>query len=138
MGSRKYSRFIKPYGKYEGPRPATVQHFVGFDDLDWLNFEIIVDCLYESEFLVFEYYDRVRLVAPFALGVSRYGNGLLRAFQIDGLSRKGPGFGWRVFQVRNMSMVEGYGEYFFIEDFDFDDYFPWIYAVYLEVQDRGK
>lgn len=54
----------------------------------------------------------------------------MRAYQLDGVSKSGKHAGWRVFQVREMSMVDGYGEYFEREDFGFKEFYPWVYKVY--------
>ena len=115
---------------YEGVRIAKWSDFIGLDDLDWLNIEDILNALEWQELLVFEYKERDRVVAPFVFGVSAEGNALMRGFQLEGSSRSGKGAGWRVFQVRELSMLGLYGEWFKAEDFDFDRKYPWIYKVF--------
>ncbi len=115
---------------YEGVRVAEWSDFFGLDDLDWLNIEDILTALEWSELLVFEYKKRERLVAPFVFGVSAEGNALMRGYLVEGSSRSGKGPGWRVFQVREMSMLGLYGEWFVPEEFDFDRRYPWVYKVF--------
>ena len=118
---------------YEGVRVAEWSDFTGLDDLDWMNIEIILNALEWQEFLFFEYGGRGRVVAPFVFGVSSEGNALMRGFLMEGSSRSGKGPGWRVFQVREMSMVDLYGEWFIPEEFDFDRGYPWVYKVFKMV-----
>ena len=115
---------------YEGVRVAEWSDFTGLDDLDWLNIGDILTALERQELLSFEYKGRDRLVAPFVFGVSSEGNALMRGYQIEGSSRSGKGAGWRVFQVREMSLVGLYGESFIPEEFDFNPQFPWVYKVF--------
>jgi hypothetical protein len=115
---------------YEGVRIAKWSDFIGLDDLDWLNIEDILNALEWQELLAFEYKDRDRVVAPFVFGVSAEGNALMRGYQLEGSSRSGKGAGWRVFQVRELSMLDLYGEFFIAEDFNFDRKYPWIYKVF--------
>jgi hypothetical protein len=115
---------------WEAPRVAELSDFVGLDDLDRMNIEIIFESLEQQKLLVFEYKGRDRLVAPFVFGVSQYGNALMRGYLIEGSSRSGKGPGWRVFQVREMSMVDVFDEWFYPEDFKFDRWYPWVYKVY--------
>lgn len=114
---------------YQGPRVAEWIDLKGLDELDLLNLEDILDCMDKKEFLIFEYKGSNRKVAPFVLGCSSIGKPLLRGYQIEGVSRSGKGPGWRVFQVRDMSMVSGSWEYFLPEDFKFDPFYPWTYKV---------
>lgn len=129
LGKYDYSRWNKDRVIYTGPRPGSFSDMVGIDDLDVMNLDEILSAMEREEFLVFEYGGGPRLAAPFVLGVSSSGNPLLRAYQTEGFSRGGPAYGWRVFQVREMSMVEGFGEFFFPEEFLFDPLFPWTYKV---------
>uniref|UniRef100_A0A7V3KN03 WYL domain-containing protein n=1 Tax=candidate division WOR-3 bacterium TaxID=2052148 RepID=A0A7V3KN03_UNCW3 len=115
---------------YEGVRVAQWSDFIGLDDLDWLNIEDILNALEWQELITFEYKGRDRLVAPFVFGVSSEGNALMRGYQLEGSSRSGKGAGWRVYQVRELSMLDLYGEWFEAEDFDFDRKYPWIYKVF--------
>ena len=115
---------------YEGVRVAEWSDFLGLDDLDWMNIEIILNALEWQELLFFEYGGRDRVVAPFVFGVSSEGNALMRGYMVEGSSRSGKGSGWRVFQVREMSMVDAFGEWFIAEEFDFDRKYPWVYKVF--------
>jgi len=130
LGRFKYNRWFKPYGIYKGPRPASMSDFKGIDDLDLMNIEDILGCMDREEFLIFEYSGFDRMVAPFVLGVSSSGNPLLRGYQVEGNSKGGVGYGWRVYQVREMSMVNRGWQFFNIEDFKFDALYPWTYKVY--------
>lgn len=130
MPRAEYKRGFKQYGPYEGPRVGKWEDFVGLDDLDLMNLEEIWDAMELSELLVFEYSKTDRVVAPFVLGMSHKGNPLLRGYQLEGTSKSGKGKGWRVFQVREMSMVDGFGEFFYPEDFKFVNEYPWTYKVY--------
>jgi len=71
-----------------------------------------------------------RVVCPFVVGVSMEGNPLMRGYQLEGKSVSGKGEGWRVFQIRKMEMIENYQDFFYPEDFDFNQFYPWIYKVY--------
>lgn len=129
MGKYPSSRWEKRYGIYSGPRAGAWSDLTGIDDVDVINIDEILGCMERSELLALEYSGLERVVAPFVFGVSSSGNPLLRAYQTDGKSKGGKGVGWRVFQVRNMSMVEGYLEYFEPSEFGFDELYPWIYKV---------
>jgi len=80
--------------------------------------------------VVFLYGNSDRLVAPFVVGVSSSGNPLLRGYQLEGNSRSGKGEGWRVFKIREMENLENFQDFFDADDFDFDEYYPWIYKVF--------
>lgn len=124
------NRWEKRFGIYEGVRPAGASDFVGIDDLDLMNIEDILGCMDRTEFIIFEYSGFDRLVAPFVLGVSSVGNPLLRGYQVEGNSKGGVGYGWRVYRVREMSMVNRSWEFFNIEDFKFIGEYPWTYKVF--------
>jgi hypothetical protein len=133
MDRPSLSQVIKSWKQgppYEGVRVCSLDDFVGMDDLDWMNLEIIWDALEWQEFLIFEYSGKERLVAPFVLGISSEGNPLVRGFQVEGESLGGEGYGWRVFQLRKMSMVDLSWEYFDIEDFEFNNFYPWTYKAF--------
>ncbi len=119
---------------YEGVRVAELGDFVGLDDLDLMNIEIIIEAMECGQLLIFEYSGSSRIVAPFALGVSSEGNPLLRGYQLEGVSRSGKGPGWRIFQVREMQMVDNYQDYYEYDPKAFDQNYPWIYAVYKMVE----
>jgi len=114
----------------EGVRVANI------DDLNLLEHEAqvkiyrILELMEWPQLVVFLYDGSDRLVAPFVIGVSSEGNPLLRGYQLEGNSRSGKGEGWRVFQIREMEKLENFQEFFDAEDFDFDEFYPWIYKVF--------
>ena len=114
---------------YEGVRAADVEEFEAIED--WVKFQIqiIFDAMDWPQLIVFNYDGSDRVVAPFVVGVSRDGNPLLRGYQLEGVSRSGKGPGWRVFQVRKMNDLDNFQDYFYKEDFDFDQFYPWTYKV---------
>jgi len=81
------------------------------------------------QLIIFRYGDSDRVAAPFVLGVSSEGNPLMRAYQLEGISRSGKGEGWRVFQIRKMEKVENHQDFVNAEDFDFNQLYPWTYKV---------
>jgi len=80
--------------------------------------------------IIFQYGESDRVVAPFVIGVSSEGRPLMRGYQLEGDSKSGKGEGWRVFKVEKMLYVDTHQDFFYIEDFDFDRWYPWIYKVY--------
>ena len=130
MSNPAYNKRREDPPIWEGPRVGLWSDFVGLDDLDLLNIEDIMYCLEWSMLLVFEYSGFDRVVAPFVLGMSSFGNALLRGYQLEGNSKGGRGVGWRTFQVREMSLVFRYWEFFNPEDFKFDRWYPWVHRVY--------
>ncbi|MBU2118679.1 MAG: hypothetical protein KJ954_13915 [Alphaproteobacteria bacterium] len=90
----------------------------------------IIEAMNWPQLIVFHYGESDRVVAPFVVGVSSDGNPLLRGYQLEGNSRSGKGEGWRVFQMRKMENLENYQEFFNQEDFDFEEFYPWIYKVF--------
>ena len=114
---------------YEGVRVAELEDFSLLDDWTVVKMETILDAMYWPQLIVFGYGDSDRLAAPFVIGVSMEGNPLLRAYQLEGVSRSGKGPGWRVFQVNKMEGVEIQGDYFDATEFGFVEYYPWLYKV---------
>ena len=114
---------------WEGPRVVEHEDLFAIDDLDKMNLEIIFEAMEYKNLIVFEYKESSRVVAPFVLGISSEGNPLLRGYQLEGVSRSGKGAGWRVFQVKEMQMVEKDWDFFVPEEFDFDRSYPWTHKV---------
>jgi hypothetical protein len=114
---------------YEGPRAADTEEFKGLGEETLLNIQTIFDAMDWPQLIVFRYGDSDRVVAPFAVGVSSEGNPLMRGYQIEGNSRSGKGPGWRVFQIVKISNLENHQDYFNKTDFDFQEFYPWIYKV---------
>jgi hypothetical protein len=114
---------------WEGPRVAEDIDLSGFSDETQIKIQIILDAMDWPQLIVFNYDGSGRVVAPFVVGVSRDGNPLLRGYQLEGVSRSGKGAGWRVFQIRKMSDLDNYQDFFYKEDFDFDEIYPWTYKV---------
>jgi len=102
------------------------------DDETFQKIELIYDALEWSNFIIFEYDGRDRLVAPFVIGLSSDGNALIRGYQVDGGSRSGKGAGWRVFQVKKIDNLDQDSDFFNPEDFHFQPGLPWIYKVFKE------
>ena len=115
---------------YEGPRVAEVWDLVGFDPDTQVKIKTILDAMDWPQLVIFSYGVSDRVVAPFAVGVSSEGNPLLRGYQLEGNSRSGKGEGWRVFQIRKMGEVMNHQDFFNKDDFDFQEFYPWIYKVY--------
>jgi hypothetical protein len=115
---------------WTGPRVAE-EWELGIYDLD-LQFKIekILEAMDWPHVIIFQYGESDRVVAPFVIGVSSEGNPLMRGYQLEGNSRSGKGEGWRIFQVNKMLSVDTHQDFFYIEDFDFDRWYPWIYKVY--------
>ena len=129
MGKYDGWKYREKYGAYKGVRSAEWSDFKGIDDLDVMNMDDILGCMDRTELIIFEYSGFDRLVAPFVLGVSSLGNPLFRGYQIEGTSKRGVSYGWRVYQVREMSMVNRSWQFFNIDDFKFDESYPWTYKV---------
>jgi hypothetical protein len=114
---------------YEGVREAEQVDLSEFDVETGTKIRTILDAMDVQELIVFGYGESDRVVAPFVVGVSSSKNPLLRAYQMEGISRSGKGPGWRVFQVNKMENVREFWEYFNVDDFSFDFDYPWIYKV---------
>ena len=114
---------------YEGVRAADLEDFASLDDDTVSKIQTILDAMYWPQLIVFGYGESDRLVAPFVVGVSSEGNPLMRGYQMEGISRSGKGPGWRVFQVKKMENVQIQGDYFDASDFQFVEYYPWLYKV---------
>jgi hypothetical protein len=115
---------------WDGPRVAEAWELGVFDAQTQFKIETILDAMDWPQLIIFGYGDSDRVVAPFVIGVSSEGNPLLRGYQLEGVSRSGRGGGWRVFQIRKMVNVENHQDFFDRDDFDFDQFYPWIYKVY--------
>lgn len=116
--------------EYEGARAADFVDLVDVGSEDLSKIQTILDAMDWPQLIVFWYDGSDRVVAPFVIGVSREGNPLMRGYQLEGVSRSGKGEGWRVFQIRKMVNVENHQDFFDKDDFDFQEFYPWIYKVY--------
>lgn len=116
--------------EYEGPRGVDLEGLFDLDSESFEKVQLILNAMAWPQLIVFYYDGSDRIVAPFVVGVSKEGNPLLRGYQLEGFSRSGKGAGWRVFQIRKMERLDNQQEFFNAEDFDFDEYYPWIYKVF--------
>jgi hypothetical protein len=114
---------------WEGPRVAESIDYHVLKIETRFKIMVLIEAIEWNQFVKFKYGNSDRIVAPFVVGVSKEGNPLLRGFQMVGNSRSGKGPGWRVFQIEVIEKLENHQTYFEKEDFDFDNYFPWIYRV---------
>lgn len=112
-----------------GPRVAVGVDVSVFDPEIQGRAVVVLDAMDRTQLIVFRYDGSDRVVAPFVLGVSSDGNALMRGYQIEGVSKGGAGYGWRVFQVRKMENLENHQDHFVPGDFDFDRVYPWVYSV---------
>jgi len=115
---------------YEGVRGAELEDIRDIDPETLAKIETILDAMDWPQLIVFRYGESDRVAAPFVIGVSSEGNPLMRGYQLEGLSRSGKGEGWRVFQIRKMENVENHQDFFDKDDFDFQQFYPWIYKVF--------
>jgi hypothetical protein len=115
---------------WEGPRDVDFEAMGISDRETQIKIRTILGAMDWPQLICFRYGDSDRVVAPFVVGVSSEGNPLLRGYQLEGVSRSGKGPGWRMFQIRKMERLENYQEFFNATDFDFDEYYPWIYKVF--------
>lgn len=115
---------------YEGVRGAGLEDFRALEPEDINKIEIILEAMDWPQLIVFRYGASDRVVAPFVVGVSSEGNPLMRGYQLEGLSRSGKGEGWRVFQIRKMENIENHQDFFDKDDFDFQQFYPWVYKVF--------
>jgi len=116
--------------EWEGPREAYLEQVNEFGLEIAEKLRTILDAMDFQQLLVFRYTDSDRVVAPFVVGVSSEGNPLMRGYQLEGVSRSGKGPGWRVFQIKKMENVVNYFEFFNVDDFDFDEFYPWTFRVF--------
>lgn len=130
MGNPAYSKRREDPPIWEGPRVAEFWDVTGFDLARQSKVLLLLDAMDWPRLVVFMYDGSDRLVAPFVIGVSSEGNPLLRGYQLEGNSRSGKGEGWRVFQVDKIENLFDHQEFFYPDDFDFDQFYPWIYKVY--------
>jgi len=117
------------FPQYGGPRRWDTwrEDLVGSVELG--KVQTIIAAMEVLMVVMFNYDGSDRVVAPFVMGASKTGNPLVRGYQLEGVSRSGKGPGWRVFQVWKMENLEDYNEYFEPDDFDFQEFYPWIYRV---------
>jgi hypothetical protein len=114
---------------WQGPTEAEAEAIALFDSDTRFKILTILEAMQWPQLIIFKYSESDRVVAPFVVGVSSEGNPLMRGFQLEGVSRSGKGAGWRVFQINKMERVETHQEFFNADDFDFDEFYPWIYGV---------
>jgi hypothetical protein len=115
---------------WEGPRDVDFEAMGISDRETQIKIQTILGAMDWPQLVCFFYGESDRVVAPFVVGVSSEGNPLLRGYQLEGVSRSGKGAGWRMFQIRKMENLVNYQEFFNASDFDFDEYYPWIYKVF--------
>ena len=114
---------------YEGVRFAEFEEIGFLPDQEQIKIVRIIEAMEMTREIAFVYTERLRIVAPFAVGFSSEGNPLLRGYQMEGESFSRKGCGWRVFQVVKMEEVELHWVYFNPDEFDFVRDYPWIYRV---------
>lgn len=115
---------------YEGVRAGSMEDYDSLDVGSQTKLEIILEAMEWPQLIIFHYGESDRVAAPFVIGVSSEGNPLMRGYQLEGTSRSGKGEGWRVFQVEKMVNVENHQDFFDKDDFDFQEFYPWIYKVF--------
>lgn len=130
MSNPAYQKRREDLPIWEGPRVAEDWEMAYLSHPDQIKIELILDAMDWPQLIVFMYDGSDRVVAPFVIGVSSEGNPLLRGYQIEGVSRSGKTEGWRVFQISKMENLANHQDYFYPGDFDFDQFYPWIYKVY--------
>lgn len=64
---------------------------------------VIKSAIQNKQLLEFMYKDEIRIVEPYTFGVSRKGNDVLSAYQIDGESTSSDELGWRLFTLEKMN-----------------------------------
>jgi len=116
--------------EWEGPREAYLEQVDDFGVETAAKIRTILDGMDFQQLIVFRYSDSDRVVAPFVVGVSSEGNALMRGYQVEGVSKSGKGPGWRVYQIKKMEKVVNFFEFFNVDDFDFDEFYPWTYKVF--------
>jgi hypothetical protein len=121
-------RELPPF--WEGPRVAEYWELEGYDPVRTAKIELLLEAMDWPQLVIFLYDGSDRVVAPFVIGVSSEGNPLLRGYQLEGNSRSGKGEGWRIFQIDKIENLANHQDFFYREDFDFDQFYPWIYKVY--------
>lgn len=73
---------------------------------------IITGAIRAKERLVFNYYPGDRVIEPHALGRSKSGDLLLRAYQVEGASDSGKPVGWKLFRLDKSDGGRGHGTTF--------------------------
>ena len=115
---------------YEGVRAAGWWELGLLSPGDQLIVDTVLEAMAWCQLIIFRYGESDRVVAPFVVGVSSEGNALMRGYQVEGVSKSGKGPGWRVYQIKKMEKVANYFEFFNVDDFDFDEFYPWTYKVF--------
>lgn len=84
---------------------------------------LLCQAIVSQNVITFEYDGNTRTVEPYCLGHSSKGNLVLRAFQIAGYSSSGAPFGWRLYDVSKLRLLNVSDEAFsqFREGFNRSD-----------------
>ena len=67
--------------------------------------EIIREAIENKRMIEFNYKDEVRVVEPYAYGVSSKNNDILRGYQVEGGSSSSSDLGWRLFTVDKIENI---------------------------------
>jgi predicted DNA-binding transcriptional regulator YafY len=67
---------------------------------------IIKKAIQNKHLLEFMYKDELRVVEPYTFGVSKKGNDILSAYQIDGSSSSSSDLGWRLFTLDKIDDIK--------------------------------
>jgi len=74
--------------------------------------ELIIAAIKSRSLVTFDYEPGERLIEPHAVGRSKDGNLLLRAFQVSGASASGEHVNWKLFRLDRMGHANDSGEFF--------------------------
>jgi hypothetical protein len=75
-------------------------------------YPIVVDAIRNRRILMLDYAPGQRMIEPHALGYSREGYVLLRAFQTEGASASGEHIHWKLFRMDRAHRMHNTGESF--------------------------
>lgn len=114
---------------YEAVRAAGPEDIKDLDEGTIAKIETILEAMEWGQIIIFNYSGSDRVVAPFAVGVSSERNPLFRGYQIEGTSKSGKVGGWRVYQVLKIEKLENHQDFYKKEEFDFQNFYPWVYKV---------
>lgn len=115
---------------WHGPRVGDWGEMLKWDPESRKKVETILDAMDWPQLIIFRYDGSDRVVAPLVLGMSSVGNGLLRGFQLEGVSKGSVKQGWRVYQLTKMEGLEDFQDFFEAKDLKFDEFYPWEYFVF--------
>ena len=122
----------------EGIRVADLEEIESYDYETQVKIQTIFAAMDWPQLIIFNYDGSDRVVAPFVVGVSSEGNPLMRGYQLEGVSKSGKAEGWRVFQIMKMEKVENHQDFFYPEEFDFNEFYPWTYKVYKMLEGSNR